>query len=86
MAEILKLNFGQKYDASQGFNLIRLDSDDIDPIDEPIFKCVEHSFKRKDTNNCFISDSRILWISDGQLYNWVAHVFHAAGEHNRKSI
>ena len=32
------------------------------------------------------SDSRILWISDGQLYNWVAHVLHAAGEHNRKSI
>ena len=40
MAEILKLNFGQKYDASQGFNLIRLDSDDIDRIDELIFKCV----------------------------------------------
>ena len=28
------------------------------------------------------SDSRILWISDGQLYNWVAHVLHAAGKHN----
>ena len=53
MAEILKLNFGQKYDASQGFSLIRLDSDDIDPIDELIFKCVEHSFKRKVTDNCF---------------------------------
>ena len=28
------------------------------------------------------SDSRILWISDGQLYNRVAHVLHAAGQHN----
>ena len=46
MAEILKLNFGQNSDASQGFSLIRLDSDDTDPIDE-------HSFKRKVTDNCF---------------------------------